>query len=457
MEPPVGSGQSAIDWMSHHGYVPCTPNCSPSALDSAQSNPYVFLLSNRYRLAPRYERIEAFSRGIWFHKRFEYMLYPDNEARVMMSRAWSLHQRNLLRDLTASRTPRDKQAQILDEDRHDLQTTTAWFEAARTIPIGRHGTFEDILRKGPFTVLDQEVTLVHQGEARTSQSSYTLKGRIDGLLLNNTDNTLWVFDLKTTGDKTPPLDRMAQCPYDTQTAHYVRMLHLMLPMLVDTYKLPPLTKVGGMIHLVVGKPPIRYGENDRPYTLDTSPLKSGPRKGQPRNEKIYHSTPSLSMYTQRCRDWYLGEGDYLHENESRKSSPCINISCTKFNNEFDDDDWNSYHLLLRNFERLALGPPLLDKFYKHPSGASGPYAPFYQAHPRDWPRIIEEFGFRYRDPQVDPPGISSDNLSNPNLLTDTTSVADVFSDAPAPLPPETPSAESQEEVTQQEESSPQEG
>jgi hypothetical protein len=440
LEPPIGSGQSAIDWMSHHGYTPCTPNCSPSALDTAMSNPFVYLLSSRYRLAPRYERIEAFSRGIWFHKRFEYLLYPDNEARTMMSRAWSLHQRNLLNDFRTSGVSRDKQSQILEEDRHDMQTTTAWFDAARTVPIGRHGTFEHILKNGHFTILDQEVTLVHQAEARKSQGSYPLKGRIDGLLLNNRDNTLWVLDLKTTGKQTPPLDRMAQCPYDTQTLHYIRMLHLMQGHIIDTYKLDPSTTVGGMIHLVVAKPPIEYGENDRPYTLDTTPLKSGPNKGKPKNKRVYSSVPNLAMYTARCREWFLGEGDYLHEAEDRKLSPKINISYTKISPEFDHDDWFSYHQLLHNYERLSMGPALLQRFYKHPSGASGPYAPFYPAHPRDWPSIIQEHGFRYRPLTADEPGVSSDNLKNPNLLTDMHSVAEVFADpySPAPLALETP-------------------
>jgi hypothetical protein len=49
---------------------------------------------------------------------------------------------------------------------------------------------------------------------------------------------------------------------------------------------------------------------DRAFTLQTRLRSSpGPRKGEPRNEKVYVGEPDPHFYEGRCYQWYVGADD----------------------------------------------------------------------------------------------------------------------------------------------------
>jgi hypothetical protein len=210
-----------------------------------------------------------------------------------------------------------------------------------------------------------------------------------------------------------------------QCLHYLRVVHEMLKTgeLQEHLGIPPTTTLGGMVHFAVQTPTIEFGTRDRPFTLDTSPLKSGPRKGQPRNEKIFHGEPSLARYIERCSDWYRGAGEYAHLLAERQALPIVDTSRTFFSDDFDSDAWVDYNHATRVFSNYSLlTKPVPNAFPRNPKsmitmgGKIDSYAPFYVRDPSLWPELIRQtpFATHFRDGEDPLPGIHQSPVPDPS-------------------------------------------
>ena len=140
---------------------------------------------------------------------------------------------------------------------------------------------------------------------------------------------------------------------------------------------------------------------DRPFTLDESPFKSGPRKGEPRNERIYTGEPDPYLYEQRCLDWYMGRGEYSHFEPERLTDPCVAISTTSAELLLAEDLKCEYHdrlSFIRKYTSRTSQPSefeIGDPVVQH--GTPSPYLPFHMVEPGKWPELILAEGFLQRD------------------------------------------------------------
>lgn len=245
-------------------------------------------------------------------------------------------------------------------------------------------------------------------------------GRLDLLLWHRDQNTLWIVDAKTTSKST--VARAQTCPFEDQTQFYLYLVNAMLTEGVLAAAYPEYvnekTRLGGIRHLIVRKPSIRLSGEDREFTVDTTPLKRGPRKGQPRNERVYHGEPSFDRYMERVYEWYHATGMYTHEAARRGDDPVVNLSTTP---AAVLDDWalGELHDRLDVLYRYATKAAVPSQFPRCAAGMTTPgsdeptvYARFYAAHPREWPDLIRQSGLVQspRDPSIDsdtPTGVYS--------------------------------------------------
>ena len=112
--------------------------------------------------------------------------------------------------------------------------------------------------------------------------------------------------------------------------------------------LSPKDSEQAVLHAIVRKPTISFGQADRDFFLDTTPFKSGPRKGEPRNEKVYTGEPRLENYLERCRQWYRGEKDYAHMAGDRMAEPVVDLSFTS-GTALQDPQWVAQYEGLTEF------------------------------------------------------------------------------------------------------------
>jgi hypothetical protein len=401
---PETYGEDAARFLEAHGVVPVSPPLCSSDYDHSLTNPFSYYLTRRLGLISGLRWSKALARGSWFHRRFEYIRAPRSTADVRM--AEDLESR--LSELRAAATAASitDHTEILNRERRVFAEACCWFDALRAVVVSpTTGTLQDYLLRPHLRHLDSEVTLVHKLKI-DGCPAYPSRATIDLLVYDTRENCVWIIDPKTFDGS--PRTRLSICPREYQTQHYLfTVKHFLdLGLLQQRYDIPADAKLAGMIHMCVRKPPISFGMKDRAFTLDTSPFKSGPRKGQPRNEKVYYGEPSYELYIQRCMDWYLGRGDYEHEAPLRYDDPPVNYSFTYAHLLLDEDYQREYHSRSAQVIRWATATPHPHNF-PQPSdplayGNTTPYTPFYLCPVRDWPTIMAQNGLivQHRDPPI---------------------------------------------------------
>ena len=133
-----------------------------------------------------------------------------------------------------------------------------------------------------------------------------LAGIIDTIYANfAAKNEYWVADYKTTS-----LDP----DYFLTGYHFgpqKRLYRLLASKwLADNGHIPPKGIAGprGFIVNVIRTPNIIMSAADRNFVIETRILKSGPRKGEPVEKKVYEGEPLFENYLERCRAWYADNG-----------------------------------------------------------------------------------------------------------------------------------------------------
>jgi hypothetical protein len=395
------SREDAVEFLEAHGLVAIKPPVRSSDFRLCTDSPFHYLLCRRMGLVPSLRWSEALNRGTWFHERFALMHLPEAEADAHYKFLLGERLDELMATCQSHGIDGEKRRAILATEEQDHATSLAWYKACSTIEISKeYGTITQFLQSPHYRVICAECLLGASimDPMRATDNPTPCVAQPDLLLYHTVQNSLWVVDYKTTS--LPVADRAASCSIEPQTQHYLHVLEIQLKnaKFREQYNLPDDVRVGGMMHVIIQKPTIEFGMKDRDYTMDTTPLKSGPRKGMPRNEKVYQGEPRLENYIQRCLEWYHGEGEYAHLSPERVLNPPVNISFTSAD-ALLDSMWRSQYLArLRSVNRWrALKPdPGLFPWPVSVSGKTGrrdPYADFVLRPITEWPEIVKQNGF----------------------------------------------------------------
>lgn len=396
---PTTRGEDARQYLEASGLVARTAPIRSRDYRMCLSDPFRYYLCRRLGLAKRSWWSEALSRGSWFHKALERDRFPDRPE---------LFHSRLEKDLNAKfdelrqvfiNSPSAKVA-ALEREQKDFSTALGWYEAALTVPIGERGTLREVLSKPYWTYLDRELRLTYKDPAFPK---VPLVAQFDALLYHKEHNKLWLLDPKTCAE--PPSVRLASCPIEFQCEHYRYILEKSLPALRAKYNLPDDVTVGGMIHVAVQKPTIRFGSKDRKYRETSRTLSRGPRKGQVVTDKEYYGDPDLELYVDRCKHWYHGTGDYVDDRPAREADPPVNISWT--HGPLLGPDLIEYIERLKLVYGFATQPARPWLFLRSERGVTSghgelsPYAPFYLTPPRFWPEVVRQEQFMVTFPDED--------------------------------------------------------
>lgn len=393
------SREDAIEFLEAHGIVAIKPPVRSSDFRLVTDSPFHYLLCRRYGMVPEISWSEALNRGNWFHQRFAMLHLPEAEADALYAQLLRTRLEELLDVCDRSGIDGDKKRAIISTEEQDHATSLAWYKTCNTVKISPEiGTLREFLTAPHYRPICAECLLTAE-MADVTKDGWTVEcvAQPDLLLYHEKQRSVWVVDYKTTS--LSPVERAASCTIEPQTQHYLHILEACLrhPKFREAYHLPSDVRVGGMMHAIVQKPTIEFGMKDRDYLLDTTPLKSGPRKGEPRNEKVYQGEPRLENYIQRCADWYNGTGDYLHLAAERQAAPVVNISFTS-GEALLDKTWRSQYLArlaMVNKWRMAKPDPGMFPWPVSVSGKTGrrdPYADFVLRPYTEWPEIMRQNG-----------------------------------------------------------------
>jgi hypothetical protein len=406
--------ESAKMWsaLSANGFKWHRPRMSPTSLDWAISSPRTFLFAKALGIQPRYQREEPLSRGTWFHS------FLEHDSFDLSPTALEQHLRDRTSDLLLKRREGleaewreqgllgDTRSELHAQERGDYENMLSMYVAYSQcrFPFLRNRTFREYLSQ-EFQLLSREFRCYHPSFTIFSDEP-NLRDCLqsaavcvfDMLLFNPHAKTLWILDAKTTAAS--PRNRMASCPVSFQTLFMLDMADQALPSLIKTFSLPPETTLGGVMHMVFQKPGIELSGTDRAFTIDTTPFKAGPRKGEPRNEKVYHGEPIPANYQKRLSRWIKSEEEYLSLQEARQQDPVFNISHTSVG-AFDlSQSWYTNTLL--EFDTICNTQPsyLFTKGFTeqdvYSAGRFGPYAPLLLTHPKQWGSVFAREGFKIR-------------------------------------------------------------
>lgn len=404
----LSRGAEGWAWLQSQGFEAKVPHLRSTMAKRALTDPFSFYLIDRLGICPSLAYSAALNRGSWFHEACRLIggqPFDENHPELNLlleARLVELNAACARHGITG-----ELKNEILENERRDSLTTRAWIAAYHEVPIhigGRPSTFAEYISRSYWCtpVLEStgepctEVLMSLLGPPEFPEA--TLSIQADRLLYHRGDNSLWLPDYKTTA--APCLSRLSTCPREFQTLHYLFVLRNMLAsgylserLLVDGVRLPPDCKLGGMIHIAFRKPAIQFGMNDRNHVLDTTPLKSGPRKGQPRNERTYDGEPVFANYLGRVKDWCLGRGLYSDKAGELSTAPNVNMSFT-YGSALDADSEAEYLQMLHRAHSLATAVPHPSNFYRTLEGAVGlggdltDMSPFHLQPLEDWPSIM---------------------------------------------------------------------
>lgn len=379
--------RSEKEYLEYHGYVGRRPAIRSSDYELSLSNPFQYYLSRRMGLIPCLQWSEALSHGSWFHT---YLEFIDHDQAII-DEAYLDSLRNRQDELSKICDSRgikgESKDKVLSREEKSAMEAKAWAEALWMVPMYNNLTAYQYLKQDHFMFLDTELNL-------KTKEKYPRAVTFDALLYHKKQNSLWVVDYKTTGMSAS--QRLMTCPIEFQTQHYLFTLEHTLKDILTHFKLPSDAKVGGMIHIAVEKPTIKFGVKDRDYELKTKTLTRGPRKGQTITEKVYSGEPKLKHYIERCRDWYTRTGDF----EGLDKSYPVSYSICKL--EHTEEEKKEYESKIEYIKKLIKCECTPSNFLKSTKslfsfGRQNPYAPFYLCPVELWPNIIKEEGFIQHD------------------------------------------------------------
>jgi hypothetical protein len=439
VEKPAGRGSDVAPYLASFGIVDRIPAIRSTDHNIVRRCPFSYYLTRRLGLVPALslENSTALNVGSYVHLLYEVDGDTDTLDRVHKERLDEIKQ--------VCREVGEDPTKYIQEERVDVAQAAAVYRAAhayafpfdRKTPLKQH-TLNSYLDTR-FKPLENEL-LVSYRDQNFPKACLTMQA--DRLLYEPAKDLLWVLDYKTTS--MPPKKRAAVCEFEFQARHYLHITEGMLPQLRDRYDLPSSTKVGGIIHAVLYKPNLQFGQSDRPYVYSSIGLRSKKNgvlipvrdkfarithylgeikdsvppfdkqeevfhslekglewlhKGtEKKPEKQYDGEPSIDLYTSRIQEAY---DSYLFEVDG---APVCLVE-TPMDVAMDGDARHEYDLQLKEIYHYATCKPMPCMFprseggVRRYKGGNDAYYPFYVMPPATWPDIIHKFKFvqRWRD------------------------------------------------------------
>lgn len=420
---------------------------------------FQFFLQRRLGLVPAFSISKALSHGKWLHKAFEQIDAPEADLRSHMARALKARTAELRGYGKALSLSTGTIAKEVAEEKHEAAEALAWILASRAFHLPKNKFLAQgwggFLSPKKWRTLGSEVRILHKLPDIHTPAVIA----IDKLLLNRKTNRLWIVDAKSTSF--PTVQRAKQVRAEFQPIHYLYTAQVALDsgLLHSHYELPANTTLGGVIHIIIRKPSIRFGSKDRDYVWHSAGkrsgvegfalLKKGPIRthwvvylydfdnavGTPNRvlsapgfespwaegyarEKLYESTgkkpekryndePNVANYQRRCLDWYTARGDYADNAEEWEQSPPVNIVRSPSNFLLDPRRMRSYHWQLKRLDHFSTIDPIPGNFDETAAGIEAEdfrYEEFYVNPVSHWPGIIvkQRLVQQFRDENIDP-------------------------------------------------------
>lgn len=424
VEPPVGRGTDVAPYLASFGIVDHIPSIRSSDDGIIARDPFTYYLTRRLALVPALslDASDALSIGSYTHLLYE---TEGEHQEILYNEALD----NRLAEVKKlSKALGEDPTYHLNAEKSRSVTAKALYKASQRYTTCFDGsTFETlptyINRNYRTLAVEQLLSYRDPDFSRT-----VLTAQIDRLLYHEDTDTLWILDYKTTGRK--PKDRAADCEYEYQARHYCYILEKSLPHLRRQYNLPSSTKAGGILHAIIYKPKITYGENDRPYIWsavgkrskvsgraipirdeygsitkfiaetmqEVAPFSQEKKEFhqedkavewlhaqcQKKPAKLYEGTPDPKLYESRVYQKYEQALDEIE-------GPPICIHTSPFNAVLDEDGLQEYLLQTRTIYHYATCRPCPVSFPRR--WASDAYYPFFVLHPKDWPAAITKLNF----------------------------------------------------------------
>jgi hypothetical protein len=410
--------REGYEYLQAFGINAIVPPLRSSDFGTCLSDPFAYYMARRLGVVPAVKWSKALNRGTWMHLRFQHYHRSIIDARERMESALAERLSELSEMCKEAGMVGSALTGMLEREERDMRSSLAWYEAARDLPCLDGQSFEDVLLSPRWHRMGTEFRLVTSIKTDDRARPIRCICQPDLLLYNKEDNTVWIVDLKTTG--VSPKMRLTAVPVEFQCEHYMFSVNELMKtgQIQKAFKIPQDATLGGMMHLAIRKPTIEFGMKDRDYTLDMTPLKSGPRKGLPRNTKVYEGEPRFDNYLLRCNDWYHSRGDYADKEAEWAEDPPVNISVTKASLLVDPAINKRYRDRVRLVQHYAICDPYPENFpmpdrVAH-MGRFSTYSPFMLSPVGDWPSLIQSEGFtlRRRDDPI-PEEVEFDVISEP--------------------------------------------
>ena len=384
---PTSTSDDVRSWLEAHGIFSRRPHIRSSDYRLLRSCPRTYYLSRKLGLVKAFQYSKALTRGSWVHLAFACILDDPTDRALTLEQAIVARCEELREVAKQMGASPEKVREMVAREEIDARTSIAWFNAAMQVPDGSGKTLAQRFAED-WTVVEQEPEILYADCLIQPDC-----------IVRDKAGKLWIVDFKTTAMSTNA--RLQTCPLEFQTQHYYHTLADVLAAQPEMTLQYGSDTVAGVLHVAVRKPSIEFGMKDRPFTLDESPFKSGPRKGEPRNERIYTGEPDPYLYEQRCLDWYMGRGEYSHFEPERLTDPCVAISTTSAELLLAEDLKCEYHdrlSFIRKYTSRTSQPSefeIGDPVVQH--GTPSPYLPFHMVEPGKWPELILAEGFLQRD------------------------------------------------------------
>lgn len=409
--------RTSQDVVEAQGLVAVVPPIRSSDYSLCCRSPFSYYMRRRLGITEALSWSKALSRGSWMHERFRHLYRTAEDASSCYYRALDLRVEELTSACAELGIDGDARRSIVEREIRDAETSYAWHDAASRVVISRdHGTFAEFLRRPYWRVLAREARLV--SPLPRGWHKVHCVAQPDLLLWHEGQGSVWIVDLKTTSES--PRTRAASCPIEFQHLHYCSIASDLLKrgVMQKRFDLPSDARLGGFIHLIVRKPTIEFGMKDRHFTLDDSPLRSGPRKGEPRNERVYHGEPVLENYVRRCRDWYAATGEHEHLAAEWAADPPVNMSICTWSP--DDRTRRQYEAARDLVARWAMRTPDPDVFPRPAQlslhGRLDPLSPFMLLPYEQWGEIVRQERFVVARRDDLPPDADYDVIPDPETV-----------------------------------------
>ena len=393
-------GEKARLFLESRGLFGRKPTLRSSDYELCLSDPYLYYLTRRLGLVRRLSFSRAKVRGSWFHTAWEYDGLSGEFERALTER---LEEVRLA--CASCGVVGDRARDIIEDERQAAAAGKASYEGSQIVRISdKVGTWRRmILDSGLFRVVKKEVLVDWEDP---EHPGLKMVAQFDALLHQVKQNTLWVMDFKSVdGDATA---RLQTCPIEFQTQHYIAGLRRKVEgdrEWLEEMGLPMDVAVGGMIHVGVSVPSIKFGMSDRSFrVVDFTPTR-GKNKGVTRQEKEYYGEPDFNNYLRRVAHWYNSSGDYEELKAERDANPLVNLSYTT-PDCLDGDNFSEYRGRVAFVASHALRTPNPDNFLRTSHlrryGSLSDWADFYLCPVRQWPEIVSQGGFmvQFRDEEL---------------------------------------------------------